>query len=146
MDNVFKEGCGAFAKPINQVKRLDFDLAAARAGSAIEMKNGKRAEFVTFCEKAIFPLVVLRSPNNVVHTYRADGTTPDGDEFTLTMVVPVEIRYVNLFADGNHGVRGTGDHYPTADEAETEARNWIACGGTPMLAVAVPVEVPVRSA
>jgi hypothetical protein len=146
MDNVFKQGCAAFAKPITTVKRLDFDLDAARAGVAIEMKSGRPAEFIAFCERAIFPLVVLTGPNNEIHVYRADGTTPDGDEYALVMVVPAVTRYVNLFADGNHGVRGTGDHYPTAEEAETEARNWTACGGTPMLAVAVPVEVPVRSA
>lgn len=144
MDNVFIDGCAALAKPINQVRRLDFDLEVARAGATITMKNDRPAEFIAFCEKAVFPLVVLTAPNNEIHLYRADGTSPDGEEYNLVMVVPVATRFVNLFADGNASIRGSGEHYATADEAEGQARHWIESGGTPMLAVAIPVEVPVR--
>ena len=146
MDNVFREGAAAIAKPISQIKTLAFDLEAAAAGAEIAMKNGRSAEFIAFCERAIFPLVVLTSPNNVISTYRADGTSDDGDEYDLLMVVPVETRYVNLFADGKTSVRGSGEHYATAEEATAQARHWIEAGGTPMLAIAVPIEVPVRPA
>jgi hypothetical protein len=145
MDNVFKEGCAAFAKPMSQIKTLAFDLEAARAGATIAMKNGRPAEFIAFCEKAIFPLVVLTSPNNVIMSYRADGTCTEGDEYDLLMVVPVETRYVNLFADGTSDVRGSADHYATDEEATAQARRWVESGGTPMLAISVPIEVPVRS-
>ena len=121
-------------------KVLPFNLDAARAGAELRMKNGCSAEFVAFCEKAIFPLVVLTGPNNVIATYRADGTTTD-DEGTLVIVVPFETRYVNLFADGKGAIRGSGEHYATEDEALAQSNRWIETGGTPMLAVAVPIEV-----
>ncbi|MDQ7981933.1 hypothetical protein QYH69_32435 [Paraburkholderia sp. SARCC-3016] len=148
MDNEFKEGAAAFAKPVHHVKTIAFDLQAAMAGATIAQKNGRPAEFLAFCEKAIFPLVILTAPNNVIHTYRADGTSvsDDHDEYDLVMVVPVETRYVNLFADGNASVRGSGEHFATSVEAEEQARHWIESGGTPLLAIAAPVEVPARSA
>lgn len=146
MDNVFREGAAAIAKPISQIKTLAFDLEAACAGATIEMRNGRPAEFIAFCEKALLPLVVLTSPNSIINTYRADGTSPDGDEYDLLMVVPVETRYVNLFADGNASVRGSGEHYTTDEEARDQARRWVESGGTPMLAISVPVEVPARHA
>jgi hypothetical protein len=146
MDNEFKEGVASFAKFVHQVKTLTFDLDAARAGATIAMKNGRTAEFIAFCEKAIFPLVVLTGPNNEIQVYRADGTTPDGDEYHLVMLQPVETRYVNLFADGRAEVRGSGEHFATEEEAKTHARDWIESGGTPMLAVAAPIEVAARPA
>lgn len=127
--------------PAGPVKYLPFDLDAARADAPIAMVNGQTAEFIAFCERAIFPLVVLVGPNNVIATYRKDGTSSDGEEYTLVMVVPVETRFVNLFADSKGAVRGSGEHFATADEAETQARHWAERGGTPMLAVAVPIEV-----
>lgn len=127
--------------PEGPVKYLPFDLDTARADAPIAMVNGQTAEFVAFCERAVFPLVVLVGPNNVIAVYRADGTSPDGEEYTLVMVVPVETRFVNLFADSKGAVRGSGEHYATKDEALTQSRLWLACGGTPMLAVAVPIEV-----
>jgi hypothetical protein len=127
--------------PTNLVKYLPFNLESARDGASIAMTNGHPAEFIAFCERAIFPLVVLTGPNSEICVYRADGTTPDGDEYTLVMVVPVETRYVNLFADSKGAVRGSAEHYASEDEALTQSRRWIESGGTPMLAVAVPVEV-----
>jgi hypothetical protein len=146
MENTFQEGAAAFAKPGHQIKTLKFDLEAVKAGAAIAMKNGQPAEFVAFCEKAKFPLVILAGLNNEIFVYRADGTCTAGDIYDLLIVVPVETRYVNLFADGHASVRGSGEHYTTADEAEAQARHWVESGGTPMLAIAAPIEVPVRSA
>ena len=144
MDNVFTEGCATIAKPITQVSRRDFDLDAARTGTPIAMKNGRPAEFIAYCERAIFPLVILTDPNSVIHVYRADGTSPDGDEYDLEMVVPTVTRYVNLFAVSDAAQHGESEHYATEDRARQEAREWISKGGTPMIAVAVPIEVAVR--
>jgi hypothetical protein len=138
MDNATQAGS---PKPASLIKHLPFNLDAARDDAPIAMANGQTAEFVAFCERAIFPLVVLVGPNNMITTYRADGTSSDGDEYTLVMVVSVETRYVNLFADGKGAVRGSGEHYATEDEALTQSRLWLESGGTPMPAIAVPVEV-----
>jgi hypothetical protein len=142
MENSTDVGSAALIGP-NQI--LPFNLDAARDGAAIAMANGQPAEFIAFCERAVFPLVILAGPNNEIEVYRADGTTPHGDEYALVMVVPVETRYVNLFADGKGAERGSGEHFASADEATMESRHWLEFGGAPMLAIAVPVEVPARS-
>lgn len=140
MDNAVS---GATCAPARVIRNLPFDLQAAQNNAPIALANGRTAEFIAFCERAIFPLVVLVGPNNTIATYRADGTTPDGDEYAIVMVVPVETRYVNLFADGKGAIRGSGEHYATADEAVAQSVRWIESGGTPMLAIAAPIEVRV---
>ncbi|NPT59693.1 hypothetical protein [Paraburkholderia elongata] len=138
MDNALKEGSPT---PASLIKHLPFNLDAARDGVTIAMANGQPAEFIAFCERAVFPLVVLTGPNNVINVYRADGTTDDGYEYNLVMVVPVETRYVNLYAVSDHAQHGIAEHYATEAEALKEASDWVAKGGKPMLAIAVPVEV-----
>ncbi|CAE6899478.1 hypothetical protein [Paraburkholderia domus] len=129
----------------NATKYLPFNLDAARDGAPIAMANGQTAEFVAFCERAIFPLVVLTGPNNVIDaSFRADGTSAGSDDFNLVMVVSVENRYVNLFSVSDGAVHGVAEHYATEAQAIKEASDWVDKGGTPMLAIAVPVEVRVK--
>lgn len=141
MDNDPKSDSPALA---SRVKHLPFNLDAACNGAPIAMKNGRPAEFVAFCQRAIFPLVVLAAPNNEIYVYRADGTSPDGDGYTLVMVVPVDTRYANLFAVSDGAAHGAAEHYSTDVEATKEAADWVAKGGKPLIAIAVPIEVRVQ--
>lgn len=125
-----------------KAKPLQFDLDAAKAGAAIQTRDGRKARFVAHVPEAAISgqVIVLIEGDNHVTVFGLDGEQDcyHGLPERLFMAPkPKKTVYVNLFRGGFKEWRM---HF-TAEDAEAEAGRSRLPMTVQAMAIAVPIEI-----